>query len=74
MLMVAVLYDAVYNDLDPDLRAKVAHALLLHARRMYYLGHKEQVIGVPRYWQQDPQPNHRWYRDAGLRRLPAGHC
>jgi hypothetical protein len=58
MMMVSLLYDTVYHDLDPDLRAKLAANIFLHARHMYYLGHK--------YWQQDPQPNHRWYRDMGL--------
>jgi len=65
MLMVAVLYDAAYNDLEPAFRAKVAQALLTHARRMYYLGFQQKCTGVVKYWQQDPQPNHRWYRIAG---------
>lgn len=66
MFMVALLYDAVYNDLDPDLRAKLAQKIFLQARRLYYLGHKQLCLMPIKYWQQDPQPNHRWYRDMGL--------
>jgi len=66
MFMVALLYDAVYNDLDPAFRSQMAAKILLHARRMYYLGHKELSIMPYRYWTVDPQPNHRWYRDMGL--------
>ena len=66
MFMVALLYDAVYNDLDPAFRSQMAEKILLHARRMYHLGHKELSIMPYRYWTVDPQPNHRWYRDMGL--------
>jgi len=65
MAMVGLLYDAVCNDIPPELRAKLAEKMLLHCRRMYYLGHKGLGPGI-KYWQADPQPNHRWYRDAGL--------
>ena len=66
MFVVALLYDTVYNDLDPDLRARLAQKIFTHARRMYYLGHKQLSVNVIKYWQFDPQPNHRWYRDMGL--------
>ena len=68
MMMTALLFDTVYNDLDPDLRAKLAQKIFTHARRMYYLGHKQLSLPFPGkgFWQQDPQPNHRWYRDMGL--------
>ncbi len=66
MMMVALLYDAIYNDLDPAFRTQMAAKILLHARRLYYLGHKELSIMPYRYWTNDPQPNHRWYRDMGL--------
>jgi len=66
MMMVAVLYDAVYNDLDPALRTQLAQKMLTHARRLFYLGHKQLGVGTIKYWQQDPQPNHRWYRARGL--------
>jgi len=66
MMMVAVLYDAVYNDLEPEFRTQMAQKLLTHARRLHYLGHKQLAVDVIKYWQQDPQPNHRWYRARGL--------
>lgn len=66
MFMVAALFDSVYNDLDPEFRLKMAEKILTHARRMYYLGHKQLVLDVVKYWQQDPQPNHRWHRNAGM--------
>ena len=66
MFAVAVLFDAAYADLDPQLRKDVAARLLVQARRMFYLGHKQLAKGVVKYWQQDPAPNHRWYRLRGL--------
>jgi len=68
MMMVALLYDTIYNELEPDLRAKLAAKIFLHARRMYYLGHKQLELPYPGvgFWQQDPQNNHRWYNDMGL--------
>ncbi len=66
MMMVAVLYDAVYHDLEPEFRERVAQKLLTHARRLFYLGHKQLGLMPIKYWQQDPQPNHRWYRARGL--------
>ncbi|PTX99737.1 hypothetical protein DB346_18125 [Verrucomicrobia bacterium LW23] len=66
MLMAGALYDAAYNELEPEFRARFAAKLLLHARRMHYLGHKQLSLMPIKYWQQDPQPNHRWYRARGL--------
>ena len=66
MMMMAVLYDAVYNDLEPEFRTQLANKLLTHAKRLFYLGHKQLAVNTPKYWQQDPQPNHRWYRARGL--------
>lgn len=63
---VAVLYDAAHDDLDPQLRREVAERLLVQARRMLYLGHKQLSLMPIKYWQQDPAPNHRWYRLRGL--------
>ena len=65
MMAAALLYDAVYNDTDADFHAKMDQCLLTHARRLYYLGFMQKCTGVVKYWQQDPQPNHRWYRIAG---------
>jgi hypothetical protein len=61
----ALTYDWLYNDLDPALREQARQKLLLMARRQYYAGHL-QLRSVSNYWQQDPQNNHRWHRDAGL--------
>ncbi|MEK7412270.1 MAG: hypothetical protein AAB263_03000 [Planctomycetota bacterium] len=66
MLMTGLLFDAVRDDLEPEFRAKIAAKMLVHARRMHWLGHKQLGTGTVKYWQQDPQPNHRWYRAAGL--------
>jgi hypothetical protein len=66
MLMTGLLYDAVRDQLEPAFRTQVAAKLLVHARRMFWLGHKQLCTGSIKYWQQDPQPNHRWYRAAGL--------
>lgn len=66
MFMTGLLYDVVAKDLDPEFRKKMEEKLLTHARRMYYLGHKQQAVGVIKYWQQDPQNNHRWHRAAGM--------
>lgn len=66
MLMAGLLFDAVCEDLEPEFRARVAACIFTHARRMYYLGHKELCTMPIKYWQQDPQNNHRWHRDAGL--------
>ena len=68
MFMVALLYDSVCSDLDADTRAKLSQKIFTMARRMYYLGHKQLSLpfGGKGFWQADPQPNHRWYRDMGL--------
>ncbi|CAM3099728.1 hypothetical protein [Rariglobus hedericola] len=66
MFAVAVLFDAAYADLNPQFRRQVAERLLVQSRRMFYLGHKQLAKGVVKYWQQDPAPNHRWYRLRGL--------
>lgn len=66
MLMTGILFDAVAPDLEPAFRAKMAAKILVHARRMWYLGHQQKAVGTIKYWQQDPQNNHRWHRDAGM--------
>ncbi|HSI83891.1 MAG TPA: hypothetical protein VK970_08905 [Candidatus Methylacidiphilales bacterium] len=66
MLLAGALFDAAYNELEPELRSKFAAKLLIHARRLHYLGHKKLALISNKYWQQDPQPNHRWYRARGL--------
>ncbi|CAN5760146.1 hypothetical protein BH09VER1_BH09VER1_13100 [soil metagenome] len=66
MFMVALLFDSIAKDLEPTFRRQLEEKLLTHARRMFYLGHKELALDVIKYWQQDPQNNHRWHRDCGL--------
>ncbi len=65
MVGAAIVYDTLYNDLPVELRKQVRDRLLLQARRMYYGGHLMKA-GKVHYWQNDPQNNHRWHRDAGL--------
>jgi homoserine acetyltransferase len=65
MVGAALVYDWLYHDLDPQFREAYAKRLLLQARRMYYGGHLNRNHDIG-YWQQDPQNNHRWHRDAGL--------
>ena len=65
MVGAALLYDALHNDLDPAFRERVRQKLLTHARRMYRGGHLNENNATA-YWQNDPQNNHRWHRNAGL--------
>jgi len=65
MIGAALVYDWLYNDLDPAFREAYRQKLLLQARRMYYLGHLGKGGGVG-YWRNDPQNNHRWHRNAGM--------
>ena len=65
MLGAAIAYDCLYDNLTPAYRQQFHDKLLLQARDMYYLGHGQQNADS-HYWQQDPQNNHRWHRDAGL--------
>jgi len=65
MVGAALCYDWLYNELDPRFRDRFRDKLLLQARRMYHRGHLMQVDNT-HYWQNDPQNNHRWHRDAGL--------
>ncbi len=66
MLLAAMCYDAVYNDLDPEFRDQATQKLFTHARRMYHLGHMKKGLHKVKYWQQDPANNHRWFRNKGL--------
>jgi len=67
MVGAALLYDWLYHDLDPGFRDEARRKLILQARRMYYRGHlKKAGSSSSHYWQNDPQNNHRWHRDAGL--------
>jgi hypothetical protein len=65
MIGAAIVYDCLYNDMDPEFREAFREKLLLQARRMYYFGHMN-YLNSGGYWKQDPQNNHRWHRNAGL--------
>jgi hypothetical protein len=65
LLGAGLTYDTFYKELDPTLRDDFRKKLLLQARRMYYYGHLMKSDAI-HYWQNDPQNNHRWHRDAGL--------
>lgn len=65
MVGAALAYDWLHNDLDPAFREQFRQKLLQMARRMYYGGHLKKNPGT-HYWQNDPQNNHRWHRNAGL--------
>ncbi|MCL1909787.1 MAG: hypothetical protein FWG05_02495 [Kiritimatiellaeota bacterium] len=66
----ALAFDWCYNDLDPAFREKFRKLLWEKARRQYHGGHLMKNPGVGGYavgyWQNDPQNNHRWHRDAGM--------
>ena len=65
MIGAALAYDWLYQDLDPEFREKFRKKLLFHARSMYYRGHLKRSRAT-HYWQQDPQNNHRFHRNAGM--------
>jgi len=65
MIGAALAFDWLYNDLDPAFRERFRKKLWWHARAMYHGGHLRKNPGT-HYWQNDPQNNHRWHRDAGL--------
>ncbi len=66
MIGAALAYDWLYDDLDPDFRELYRKKLWEHARRMYYAGHLKRDPSGHTYWENDPQNNHRWHRNAGL--------
>lgn len=66
MFMAGLLFDTVAADLEPGFRRRFEEKLLTHARRMFYLGHRKLALNTIKYWQQDPQNNHRWHRNAGM--------
>jgi len=69
MAGAALAFDWLYNDLDPRFREQFRRKLILQARRMYHIGHLGKGPKRVLYWQQDPQNNHRWHRNAGF--IPA---
>jgi len=65
MIGAALAFDWLHDDLDSEFREKFRRKLLHHARAMYHGGHLKKNPGT-HYWQNDPQNNHRWHRNAGL--------
>jgi len=65
MIGAALAYDWCYDGLEPGFREEFRKKLLYHARAMYHGGHLKKNKGT-HYWQNDPQNNHRWHRDAGM--------
>lgn len=65
MAGAALAFDWLYNDLEPEFREQFRKKLWQHARRQYYIGHLKRGKNV-HYWQNDPQNNHRWHRNAGM--------
>jgi len=65
MIGAAFTFDLLYNDMPVDFREKFRQKLWYMARAQYYGGHLTRLPGN-HYWQNDPQNNHRWHRDAGM--------
>lgn len=68
MAFVALGYDTIYDLLSEDERALVRKRLWLAADRFYHYGWKDlkkRPKASVRYWQGDPQNNHRWHRLCG---------
>lgn len=65
MIGAALAFDWTYNELDPAFREEFRKKLWYQARYQYHGGHLMKNPGI-HYWQNDPQANHRWHRDAGL--------
>ena len=68
MATVALIYDTTYDQLTDAQRKIVRQRLWLAADRMYNYGFndfKKIPNASVRYWQQDPQNNHRWHRLCG---------
>jgi len=65
MVGATLLWDWLYNDLDPAFREQFRQILWQHARAMYYGGHLKRNPGGS-YWHGAPNYNHRWYRTWGL--------
>jgi len=65
MVGASLMWDWLYNDLDPAFREQFRRVLWQHARAMYYGGHLARNPGG-NYWRGVPMYNHRWFRDWGL--------
>jgi len=65
MVGATLIWDWLYNDLDPAFREQFRQILWQHARAMYYGGHLGRNPGGS-YWHGAPNYNHRWFRTWGL--------
>jgi hypothetical protein len=68
MAFVALTYDVTYDLLSAEQRTLVQQRLWLAADRFYHYGWndlKQYPRRSVRYWQGDPQNNHRWHRLCG---------
>ena len=68
MASVALIYDTTYDLLADQQRTVVRRRLWLAADRMYNYGFnefKKLPSAAVRYWQQNPQNNHRWHGLCG---------
>jgi hypothetical protein len=65
---VAIMYDTYWHKLTPAQRTTVQQRLWLAADRFHHYGwttKKKLPNAAARYWQADPQNNHRWHRLCG---------
>ena len=74
MVGAALAYDWCWDALEPGFREALRKKLLWHARAMVHGGHLMKNRSATHYWQQDPQNNHRWHRDAGLALCALAAC
>lgn len=65
MAGAALVYDWLYNDLEPQFREQFRKKLWFMARAQYHGGHLMKNKDH-HYWQNEPANNHRWHRDSGL--------
>ena len=68
MATVAIIYDTTYDLLTEEQRKIVRKRLWLAADRFYNYGFnefKKLPKAAVRYWENDPQNNHRWHRLCG---------
>ncbi len=65
MVGAALVWDWIYDDLEPAFREQFRQVLWQHARAMYYGGHLARNPGG-NYWRGVPMYNHRWFRDWGM--------
>lgn len=65
MVGATMVWDYLYNDLDPQFREQFRQILWNHARAMYYNGFIKRVKSNSYYFGA-PNYNHRWFRVWGM--------